>query len=122
MALDVLAVIFAILILIKLTILLATPRFLVRWTEFISKKRGVVGVVYLLLAVIVGYYVFSVLDIVEVASVMLFTSILIGFNFLCYSDLKIKEEIPQNRLDVIRKFWLPILIWAGLALGILFTR
>jgi len=52
----------------------------------ILKNKALVTVVYLALTVIVGYYLFSSLSIVQVAAGMLFTSLLMVISFIPYSE------------------------------------
>lgn len=122
-ALEVLALIFAIVVLVKLLIFIINPKCLIKISKGMLKKTVLVKIVYLILAIIVGYYIFSSLNIVVVASVMLFTSLLIGLNFLSYSKAipEILKEIPEKRLAIIGKFWFPILIWVALAIWTLFA-
>jgi len=120
---EILAVIFVALVLLKMAVFAIKPKILIKLTDVTCKKPVIGIVVSLILAVVVGYYIFSYFSIVEVASIMIFTSILIKLNFLtCPSImLKLKDEIPEDRLAVLRKFWLSILIWVGLAVWVLFA-
>ena len=122
-SIEVLATIFAIVILVRLVILLINPQLWMNIAEALLSRYTVATVVYLVLAVIVGYYIFASLNIVQVAAVMLFTSILIGLALVPYSRtmLKVTKEIVGTRSDVFRKAWLAVVIWGGIAVWVLYT-
>jgi hypothetical protein len=79
----------------------------------------VVMSVYLVLAAVVGYFIFSSLTIVQVGAVMLFTSLLAGVGLVPYSQviLKVGEEMLT---EGVGKAWLSMLIWFCIALWVLF--
>lgn len=122
-AIEILAIIFAGVVLLKLAIIIINPKSLLKVSEAMFKTRIVILAVYLALAVIVGHYVFESLDIIEVAAVMLFTSILIGLGIIPYSEglLKFTREMLVSRQEVLRKIWLAILIWLALAVWVLYA-
>lgn len=116
---KILAVIFAALILIKLAFLLVAPG---QWLGAITPLMGHQGtlmVIYLVVLVICGYYIFTSLDLIDVAVVMLFTSILIGLGLIPYaaSLLKVTQEIAAIGLG---KMWLAWIIWAAIAVAVLY--
>ena len=83
---EILATIFAILVLVKLLIIAIRPASWMKISEAILKKSTLTTISYLVLAVIVGYYVLASLNIVQVAAVMLLTSILIALGWVPYSN------------------------------------
>ena len=75
--------------------------------------------IYLVLLVITGYVVFTRVDLIDVAVVMLFTSVLLGLSLLPYL-----ASIPQLREAIVSvglaKFWAPLIIWAAIAVAVLY--
>ena len=75
--------------------------------------------IYLVLLVITGYFVFTRIDLIDVAVVMLFTSVLLGLSLLPYL-----ASIPQLREAIVSvglaKFWPGLIIWAAIAVAVLY--
>ena len=117
-SIKILATIFALAVLVKLALIIIRPNLWMKVVDVILKNYVRTMVVYLVLAAIVGFYVLTNLSIVDVAAVMLFTSLLGGVSLAPYSTSlkKLQEEVMSVRLG---KTWLPMLIWGLLALWIL---
>ena len=116
---KILAVIFAVLVLIKLAFLLITPT---RWLGMAQSFLGYTAammVVYLILLIIIGYFIFTSIDLIDVAVVMLFTGLLMGLNLIPYaaSLQKITQEIASAGLG---KAWLALIIWVAIAVSVLY--
>ena len=120
---EILATIFAIFVLVKLLIIAINPKLWMKVAEAILSNYILTTAVYLILAVIVGYYIFASLNIVQVAAAMLLTSVLMGLGVVPYSKtmLKVAKEMLGTRSDVFRKAWLAILIWLAIAVWVLYT-
>jgi hypothetical protein len=115
---KILAGIFAALILIKLALLLISPE---KWLGMAQAFLGyatVVMVVYLILLVISGYFIFTSLDLIDVAVVMLFTGLLVGLSLIPYaaSFQKVSQEIVTVGFA---KAWLAWIIWVAIAVAVL---
>ncbi len=123
-ALEVIATIFAIFVLVKIVVVLVNPRL---WMEKVAKpllgNPPLASAVYAGLALVTGYVVLASLNIVDVFAVMLFTAFLMGLGVLPYAEamLKIAEEKSATRAELLRNAWLPIVIWTVLALWVLTT-
>lgn len=115
---EIIAFIFAIAILTKITLLFTKPEALVKAAEFVEKKPTLAQVIYLLLAGIIGYYILQVLTVVHVAAVLMFIApiLAVGFMAIPHGTSKLRKQALKAGID---KFWLYILIWAGLALWVL---
>jgi hypothetical protein len=116
---KVLAAAFVLIILLKLVFVLTNPQ---QWAGFAAGFLGHYGLtmaIYLILIVITGYYIFSSLNLIDIALVMFFTSLLMGLALIPYAPLLIalNEQIIASGLG---KAWLSLVIWAALALAILF--
>jgi len=120
---EILAAIFAILVLVKLLFVAVNPKFWMKGVESILSNYVFTTVVYVLLAIIIGYIVFKSLSIVQVAAVMLFTSVLIGLTLIPYSKefLTLGKELTSTQSKIFRKAWLAIVIWAGIAVWTLYA-
>ncbi|HZE21865.1 MAG TPA: hypothetical protein VE082_07425 [Desulfobaccales bacterium] len=116
---EILAVIFAGLILLKIVFGLINPG---TWmgisAAFLGHYTLVLGL-YLGLLVITGYYIFTSLDLIDVAVVMLFTSTLVGITLIPYagSMIKMGEEIGVLGFG---KAWLGLLLWVAIAGAVLY--
>lgn len=117
---EILATIFAVIVIIKLAVITADPNLWMKTAGALLKNQVLTTIIYSVLAVIIGYYVFTALSVVQVAAVMLFTSTLIGIGLAPYSKiiLKLGEELS----DVgVSKAWLAMLIWGMLAIWVLYS-
>jgi hypothetical protein len=116
---KILAVIFAAVILIKLAFLLISPSMWLGATQgFLGHYNIIVGL-YLVLLVITGYFVFTRLDLIDVAVVMLFTSILLGLSLIPY--LASAPQLPEAIVKVgIARVWPAWILWAAIAVAVLY--
>jgi hypothetical protein len=115
---KILAGIFAVLTLIKLAFLLVSPETWLGVTQAFMGYSAMVIAIYLVLLVIAGYYVFTSLDLIDVAVVMLFTAALVGLSLMPYSGalLKMGQEIGVLGFG---KAWLAWVIWIVIAVAVL---
>jgi len=115
----ILAGLFALIILLKLVFLVASPQ---QWMAFAAVFLGhyvFFIVIYLILLAITGYYIFLSLNLLDIALVMFFTSLLVALALIPYSTLfiSLNEQIIARGLG---KAWLAMVIWGALAVAILF--
>jgi len=116
---KILAVIFAAVILIKLAFLLISPSLWLGATQAFLGHYGAIIGIYLVLLVITGYFVFTSLDLIDVAVVMLFTSILLGLSLIPY--LASMPQLPQAIVSVgFAKVWPAWILWAAIAAAVLY--
>jgi len=118
LAKRILAGIFAVTILLKLIFLAVKPNLWIGAVEVFLGQEALVTLIYLVLIAITGYYLFSTLDLMDIAVVMLFTSLLIGLTIIPYAGalLKVREEISVGPA----KAWLAWLLWGALAVAVLY--
>ncbi|MGA9754634.1 MAG: hypothetical protein WBV23_05780 [Desulfobaccales bacterium] len=116
---KILAGLFAGLTLIKLAFLLISPGTWLGATQAFLGHAAVVVAIYLALLVITGYFVFTSLDLIDVAVVILFTSLLMGLTLMPYegSLLKVGQEIGTTGLS---KAWPALIIWVAIAVTVLY--
>jgi hypothetical protein len=116
---KILAGVFAALILIKLAFLLINPEKWLGVAQAFLGHTAIVTVFYLILLVISGYFTFTNLDLIDVAVVMLFTSVLVGLSLIPYAASF--QKISQEMVTVgFGKAWLAWIIWVAIAVGVLF--
>jgi hypothetical protein len=115
----ILAGIFAVLTLIKLAFLLASPGSWLGVMQAFLGHPGIVMAIYLVLLVITGYFIFTTLDLIDVAVVMLFTAALVGLSLIPYtaSLQQVGQEISGVGLG---KAWLAWVIWVVIAAAVLY--
>jgi hypothetical protein len=116
---KILAVIFAAVILIKLAFLLLSPESWLGATQgFLGHYNVIVGV-YLVLLIITGYFIFTSLDLIDVAVVMLFTGILMGLSLIPY--LASVPQLPEAIVKAgVARVWPAWLLWAAIAVAVLY--
>ena len=116
---KILAVIFAAAILIKLAFLLISPEGWLGATQGFLGHYDAIMIIYLVLLVITGYFVFTSLDLIDVAVVMLFTSILLGLSLIPY--VASVPQLPAAIVSVgIAKTWPAWILWAAIAVAVLY--
>ena len=117
---KILAGLFALIILLKLVfVLLVSPQ---QWMGLVTgflEHQVLAMAIYLILIVIIGYYIFSSLDLIDIALVMFFTSILVGLALIPYVTMfiSLNQQIMASGLG---KAWIAMVIWLALAVAILF--
>jgi len=116
---KILAVILAAVILIKLAFLLISPESWLGATQgFLGHYNLIIGI-YLVLLVISGYYVFTGLDLIDVAVVMLFTSTLLGLSLIPY--VASVPQLPEAIVKVgIARVWPAWILWTAIAVAVLY--
>lgn len=110
---------FAVVILLKLLVVLTSPdKWMSLAAAFLEHTALVTGI-YAVLIIIAGYYIFSSLDIIDVAVVMFFTSLLVGLSIIPYSGtlLKMREGILTVGLS---QAWYAVVIWGAIAVAVLY--
>lgn len=121
---EIIATIFAVLILVKLFLIIASPKTRVKIAEMIlSKNSTILTMIILILTAIIGYYIFNSFTIVDVAAVMMFLWGLMALFFIQYPKISIElaRESSKSRDVFLRKNWLSILIWLAIAILVLYT-
>jgi len=120
--LEILAVTFAVVVLIKLLVLLIQPKSWIKISNSFLKEGSATTFVYLILVLLVGYHIFSYLSVIHVAAVMLFTSLLIGLSVLPYGKVMVPltREILKDK-NLVKKNFLSFIIYGGIALWVLYT-
>lgn len=117
---EILAVIFSVLVLIKLIVIVIRPKV---WLDNVVKpiyNNNVVSMlVFGIVTLISGYYLLQVMNIVVLGAVALFVSFLMALNFLLFPKETLKLSELMLKKDNVGKFWFLILVWAVFALWVL---
>ncbi len=113
-----LAGIFAILILIKLAALWINPAGWMSLGRVFLEHHAMVMAIYLILLVLTGFLIFSSLNLIDLALVMFFTTLLTGLALLPYSAQM--QQLGDAIVALgLRQAWLAMLIWAVIAVAVL---
>jgi hypothetical protein len=126
-AIEILAVIFAGFILVKLAIILvAGPGVWLKLIGPVFNSQTPAMIFVAAIAAITGYVVFQHFTVVEVGAVAFFTSFLFALGFITstfFGPLREAAErmSAQGSTGVFKEWWLAIIVWATLALWILWS-
>ena len=114
---EILALIFSILILVKILAAFINPKSNLKLAEMMLEGTGVLRVIYLVLLAVVGYYLLWELTIIQISAVMLFALILVALVFIPYHKhaLEIGRDLVKSRKKMLKHNWLQMLIWAAIA-------
>ncbi len=116
---KILAVVFAALTLIKLALFMTSPGNWLGMAQAFMGNTAALTVIYLIFLAITGYFIFTSIDLIDIAVVMLFTAALVGLSLIPYaaSLQKIAREIA---VAGIGKAWFSWAIWAAIAVAVLY--
>jgi hypothetical protein len=112
---EILALICGIGLIVKLIMAVVNPKPMMDLAKRLLKHTTFSTILYLVLAVVVGFYVFQAMTVVQVVAAILFGALLLGLCMVPYTGtaLKIGEVIVGK--SMIKKDWLGLLVWLGLA-------
>ncbi len=116
--LEIISLIFAILCLVKLVTIIVNKKI---WFDNVAnpiyENSNKAQYLFLILAVVVFYFLIQELSIAEIFAVMAFTSFLVGFGFLQYSnEMRVfLRNIYSKKLNKTQCFqifiWLILILW-----------
>ncbi len=113
-----LAGIFAVLILVKFAALLINPGGWLHLGKVFLEHHAVLTGIYLILIAITGYFIFSSLNLIDLALVMFFTSLLTGLTLMPYPTQI--QQLGEGMVAAgIGKAWLGLVIWGAVAVAVL---
>jgi hypothetical protein len=122
-AIENIAIIFAILVLVKMIFVLTVPMKWMKFGKWALKKSCLTTLVYLGLITWVGYYVLLDMTVVQVAAVATLVALVGGLGIIPYSNelLKTGEKMLKNKENMLKKNWLVIVIWVYFAIWVLIS-
>jgi hypothetical protein len=115
---KILAVIFALLILVKVAFLLVNPGKWMGIAQTLASHTSEVTIGYLIALAVIGYFIFTSMDIIDVAVVMLFTGLLVGLNLIPYAA-SLHTTMQKIATVGVSRAWLALLIWVAIAVAVL---
>jgi|AntAceMinimDraft_9_1070365.scaffolds.fasta_scaffold157537_2 hypothetical protein len=121
-SIGILALILAVLGIIKLIFILVNPKGWMKFAQSIYRGGPLTIIVMFILTIVVGFYLFETMGIIEVAAAMLFTALLTGLSFAFYPKFieGMVEGIKEEK-NIAGKFWFPILIWIVFLVWLVFA-
>ncbi len=119
LAKKILAGIFAAIILIKLAFGLINPGTWMGGVAWLLQHQALLVGLYLVLAVITGYYALSSLDLIDIAVVMFFTSMLLALALVPFPQLLLSmgQQFVSQGLGLA---WLAVVLWGAFAVAVLY--
>ena len=116
---QIFALIVLIAIVVKMLVILISPKYWLNFAGKIWKSPILVMVVSLILAGIVFYYIIQEISIVQIFAVILFVALISMATMAVYVKefLAVAQKIVKDR-NFLKRAWLPILIWIILAIWV----
>ena len=119
---EILALIFSIIVLLKFLTLLICPKMFDKMAKKVPKNAGSLSFLIYGFIILVGYFVLTNIDVVTVLASLLFGHMLMGIILLQYPE--VYNKLARMMLKDKRKLILPFIIYVVLslwALGVLFV-
>jgi hypothetical protein len=116
---EIVALIAAVLLLIKAIVNLAKPKLAIKRAEKILKNEALAIGLYIALAVITGYVVITAIGIVNAFVAVLFGASIVGLTLIMYPQeiLKLTRKMLKDK----KKMTFPMIVWVVLALWTLYA-
>jgi hypothetical protein len=123
MAVELMATILAVGVLIKLVFVLIKPDGYFGFAKSLYSNPMLIRIVFVVLAAITGYYLLQTVSIVTIAAVALFIMLIAGIGIVPYIDeiFSAMESRPKTAQAILSRHWLSFLIWLGIAIWVLIT-
>lgn len=119
---EIIALIFIIVAAIKILVILVKPK---AWLDMVVKKVWVspfiTGLICLVLAAIVLYYLIQELTIIQIFAVMGFVGLLAGVGIAAYAKEIVGLAGKLMNKGIVKRAWLQIIIWVILIIWGLYT-
>ncbi|MAF34859.1 hypothetical protein CMO91_03360 [Candidatus Woesearchaeota archaeon] len=115
--LETIATIFAVIVLVKLVLIMINPSGWMRMVRpLYVQQKNTIMFVYGVMAILLGYYIFQSLSIVQVSAVMFFTAALMGLAVAPHGKdiLALADSIVKRRIQGL--CWISVAVWVFLAL------
>ena len=116
---EIVALIAAVLLIIKAIVNLAKPKLAIKRAEKILQNEALAIGLYIALAVITGYIVITAIGIVNAFVAVLFGASIVGLTLIMYPQevLKLTRKMLKDRNRMI----FPMIVWVVLALWTLYA-
>jgi hypothetical protein len=116
---KILAGIFAALVLIKVAFLLVNPEKWLAMAQTLAGYTAAVMVGYLIVLGIVGYFMLTSIDLIDVAVAMLFTGLLVGLTLIPYAA-SLQAIMKEFAIVGLGKAWIALIIWVAIAVAVFY--
>lgn len=118
---EIIALIFALGILVKLLCVLVKPKAWLNLTKKLYTSPALLMIIELILAAIVFYYIKDV-GIVQIAAIGAFVALLMGLSMAAYFKdvVGLAEKMLKDK-SIVKKAWLAIVVWLVFALWVLYV-
>lgn len=118
-ALEIIAVVFAVLIIVKVMLVLFARSSLLSVRKFLYKSPRVMSLISLALCLLVFYYLIQEISLVQLFAAVIFTSLLIGAMLSLYSKEMIEFSNKILKRKLIPEMWVYYLVWLLLSIVVL---
>ncbi len=115
-AIEIFALILAVIVLLKLIVLLIKPDMLFKFSKKLFKQVKLFQVLILIVGAVVLYYLLQTLTIVQIFAVTFFVGSLYALLLAAYAEKLMKLFKPKT---IVKDNWLTFLIWTILSLWVL---
>ena len=116
---EILAVIFAVVILVRAVAILVKPKKFIKLAVKVMENKPLVIGISVVTAVIIGYFAITALGVVNVFVASMLGIALVGFTLMMYPKLMVK--ITRAVLKDRKKLILPLIVWVAFAVWVLYT-
>jgi len=116
---EILALIFAIAVLLKLIIVALSSKSWLGIVKPIYSNPVLLIVIELILSAVILYYLLQTLGIIQIMACVLLGALLTGLSFAAFSKEFLPFALKMLKGNIISKAWLPILIWLALSIWVL---
>jgi ABC-type protease/lipase transport system fused ATPase/permease subunit len=117
--LEILVAVIAVLTLVKFVVFLVNPKHLLKMADKLFKDSTTPTILYLIIALIVGYFVFGAMNIVQVYAAMILGIMTVGLVLSAYP--KNVRTLMKDMIKNKNRMWLCWLIWIVLSVWALYA-
>ena len=119
---EIIAVILAITILVKVIVILTYPKKRVEFAVgLVRHHRSALQLMYAVIALVTGYFILQSFSVVDVMAVVCFSVALMGITLIEYEKSLVMMIKESQSPDLLRRNWLSLIIWIALAVWTLYT-
>lgn len=119
---EIIAALAAVLFLMKFVLIMTARKKLIGLTKTVlGKNAAVFRIVYAAIILVVGYFIFTTINVLQIAAVLLFAVALTKMTFLYYpkASEKFAEEILKDK-NMLKRCWFSLLIIVAIMLLVVY--
>jgi hypothetical protein len=117
-SIEILALIFAVVILFKVTLIIVSPKNWLKLVHTAHKEIGILFVAEIILAIVVFYFLLKELTFVQIMACLLLGDLLVIMAFTMHFHQIIPLTTKLLKEKRMHRSWIPILIWIALAIWV----